>query len=123
MSFCHSQTSMQMYVFLPLCVCVRSEQPQVHFRIRNRQTGLMMALTGDLDDIKLMRIQEMEENGELDQIWFYRNGRLRCKVAAADAASRHTKNGGVRKVSNQNHGEGATAGVSNYPRLTRRERS
>lgn len=42
----------------------------------------MMALTGDLDDVKLMRVQEMEENGELDQIWFYRNGRLRCKVAA-----------------------------------------
>lgn len=76
-----------------------SEQPQVHFRIRNRQTGLMMALTGDLDDIKLMRIQEMEENGELDQIWFYRNGRLRCKVAAAAAAaaSRHTKTEGFRR--------------------------
>lgn len=55
-------------------------QPQVHFRIRNRQTGLMMALTGDLDDIKLMRVQEMEENGDLDQIWFYQNGRLHCKL-------------------------------------------
>lgn len=63
-----------------VCVCVCSEQPQVHFRIRNRQTGLMVALTGDLDDIKLMRVQEMEENGELDQIWFYQNGRLHCKV-------------------------------------------
>lgn len=75
-------------VCLPLCVCVCvcSEQPQVHFRIRNRQTGLMMALTGDLDDIKLMRVQEMEENGDLDQIWFYQNGRLHCKVAAAAAA-------------------------------------
>lgn len=75
-----------MYVFL--CVCVCSEQPQVHFRIRNRQTGLMMAVTGDLDDVKLMRIQETEESGELDQIWFYHNGRLHCKVLPTPPASR-----------------------------------
>lgn len=70
---CDSQTSVETCVFC-------SEQPQVHFRIRNRQTGLMMAVTGDLDDIKLMRIQETEESGELDQIWIYQNGRLHCKV-------------------------------------------
>lgn len=57
-----------------------SEQKQVHFRLRNRQSQLMMSLVGDLDDIKMMRIQEMEETGKLEQIWFYHNGYLRCQV-------------------------------------------
>lgn len=57
-----------------------SEQKQVHFRLRNRQSQLMMSLVGDLDDIKMMRIQEMEETGKLEQIWFYHNGYLHCQV-------------------------------------------
>lgn len=40
----------------------------------------MMSVTGDLDDIKMTRIQEIEENGGLEQIWFYQNGHLHCKV-------------------------------------------
>lgn len=63
------------------------EQKQVHFRLRNRHSGLVMALAGDLDDIKMMRIQEMEENGELEQIWFYQNGSLHSKVSRAAGAS------------------------------------
>lgn len=63
------------------------EQKQVHFRLRNRHSGLVMALAGDLDDIKMMRIQETEENGELEQIWFYQNGSLHSKVSRAAGAS------------------------------------
>lgn len=73
--------------WLPVCTStlymllfVFSEQKQVHFRLRNRQTGLMMSVTGDIDDVKLLRIQEMEEMDSLEQIWFYQNGHLHCKV-------------------------------------------
>lgn len=58
-----------------LCV-----QKQVHFRLRNKQSGLMMSVTGDLDEVKMLRIQETEETDGLEQIWFYQNGQMHCKV-------------------------------------------
>lgn len=62
-------------------LCFFAVQRQVHFRLRNRQTGLMMSVTGDdLDDVNLMRIQETEENDGFEQIWSYQSGRLHSKV-------------------------------------------
>uniref|UniRef100_A0A8C5EQ78 Beta/gamma crystallin 'Greek key' domain-containing protein n=1 Tax=Gouania willdenowi TaxID=441366 RepID=A0A8C5EQ78_GOUWI len=55
-------------------------QKKAHFCLRNRQSGMIMSVTGDLDDIKLLRIQETAETGGLEQIWFYNNGHLHCKL-------------------------------------------
>lgn len=55
-------------------------QKQVHFHLRNSLTGQLMTVTGDLDDIKLLRVQEMEDTQGFEQIWFFQNGQLRCKL-------------------------------------------
>ncbi|XP_034018203.1 uncharacterized protein LOC117503135 isoform X2 [Thalassophryne amazonica] len=55
-------------------------QKQVHFHLKNRQTGWLMSITGELDDIKLIRIQETEETNGPEQIWAYRNGFLHCRL-------------------------------------------
>ncbi|KAJ1152006.1 hypothetical protein NDU88_004785 [Pleurodeles waltl] len=56
-------------------------QKRVYFKIRNKSTGLFVATNGNLDDLKLLRLQVTEDTGAEDQIWAYHEGFLKCRIA------------------------------------------
>ncbi|XP_051781301.1 uncharacterized protein crybg1a isoform X2 [Erpetoichthys calabaricus] len=56
-------------------------QKQVYFKLRNRMTGTLMSITGGLDDINLIRIQAVEDTGLDDQVWCYKDGLLKSRIA------------------------------------------
>uniref|UniRef100_A0A8C9C3D7 Crystallin beta-gamma domain containing 1 n=1 Tax=Phocoena sinus TaxID=42100 RepID=A0A8C9C3D7_PHOSS len=57
-------------------------QKRICFRLRNKATGLFMSTNGNLEDLKLLRIQVMEDVGADDQIWIYQEGCFKCRTAA-----------------------------------------
>nr|XP_031536040.1 beta/gamma crystallin domain-containing protein 1 isoform X2 [Vicugna pacos] len=56
-------------------------QKRIYFRLRNKETGLFMSTNGNLEDLKLLRIQVMEDVGADDQIWIYQEGCIKCRIA------------------------------------------
>ncbi|XP_006840022.1 PREDICTED: absent in melanoma 1 protein [Chrysochloris asiatica] len=56
-------------------------QKRIYFRLRNKATGLFMSTNGNLEDLKLLRIQVMEDVGADDQIWIYQEGCVKCRIA------------------------------------------
>ncbi|XP_007484451.2 beta/gamma crystallin domain-containing protein 1 isoform X1 [Monodelphis domestica] len=56
-------------------------QKRIYFRLRNKATGFFMSTNGNLEDLKLLRIQVMEDVGADDQIWIYQEGCIKCRIA------------------------------------------
>uniref|UniRef100_A0A8C0XL72 Beta/gamma crystallin 'Greek key' domain-containing protein n=1 Tax=Castor canadensis TaxID=51338 RepID=A0A8C0XL72_CASCN len=56
-------------------------QKRIFFRLRNKATGLFMSTNGNLEDLKLLRVQVMEDVGADDQVWIYQEGCIKCRIA------------------------------------------
>ncbi|XP_069582385.1 beta/gamma crystallin domain-containing protein 1 isoform X1 [Ranitomeya imitator] len=56
-------------------------QKRLYFKLQNKSNEMFMSTNGSLNDIKLLRIQVMEDTGAEDQIWVYHKGVFRCRIA------------------------------------------
>uniref|UniRef100_F7A3L4 Crystallin beta-gamma domain containing 1 n=1 Tax=Ornithorhynchus anatinus TaxID=9258 RepID=F7A3L4_ORNAN len=56
-------------------------QRRIYFRLRNKATGMFLSTNGNLEDLKLLRVQVMEDVGADDQIWVYQEGYVKCRIA------------------------------------------
>ncbi|XP_073432186.1 beta/gamma crystallin domain-containing protein 1 isoform X2 [Dendrobates tinctorius] len=56
-------------------------QKRLYFKLQNKSNEMFMSTNGSLNDIKLLRIQVMEDTGSDDQIWVYHKGVFRCRIA------------------------------------------
>jgi hypothetical protein len=45
-----------------------------------------MSTNGNLEDLKLLRVQVMEDVGADDQIWIYQEGCIKCRVSIRGCA-------------------------------------
>ncbi|XP_041418939.1 beta/gamma crystallin domain-containing protein 1 isoform X2 [Xenopus laevis] len=57
------------------------QQKSLYFKLRNKESGMFLSTNGNLSDIKLLRIQVMEDTEAEDQIWVYHEGVIRCRIA------------------------------------------
>ncbi|KAJ8274709.1 hypothetical protein COCON_G00093340 [Conger conger] len=55
-------------------------QKKVYFHLRNNATGLLMSLSGTLDEIQMIRVMATEEAGGLEHVWIYEDGLLKNKM-------------------------------------------
>ncbi|KAJ8356869.1 hypothetical protein SKAU_G00196630, partial [Synaphobranchus kaupii] len=55
-------------------------QKKVYFHLRNSASGLLMSLTGTLDEIKMIRVLATEDAGGVEQMWVYQDGLLKNKM-------------------------------------------
>lgn len=55
-----------------------------------------MSTNGNLEDLKLLRVQVMEDVGADDQIWVYQDGCIKCRVSSWEPAGCESWRGGGR---------------------------
>ncbi|KAJ8270545.1 hypothetical protein GJAV_G00116180 [Gymnothorax javanicus] len=55
-------------------------QKKVYFQLRSEATGLLMSVSGPMDEIQLIRVLATEDTGGVEQVWMYQDGLLKNKM-------------------------------------------